>query len=174
MPVIAALEFHDFVASGESPRQTQAGHRRLGAAVDHADFSHRGHPRADQLRHFHFERIRNAIAQSASRRRAHRIDHDARGVTEDGRTPSADVVDVFVPVDIPDPCSFRAIHKERLTPDPAESAHRRIDAARNAGTRRGEEFVRARTRGHFFWWRAQSVRRKLTMSSTVGLLAVRT
>ena len=140
--VIAAFELDDLVAAGESARQPEAGHRRFGPAVDHPHFLDRRHPAADQLRHFHFERIGDSEADAARRRGADRVDHDLRRVPEDRRAPGADVIDVFIAIDVPDPCALRALDEERLAAETAKGAHRRIDAAGDAlqaAAKRSEE-----------------------------------
>ena len=130
--VIAALELDDLVAAGEPARQPKAGHRRLRAAVDHSHLLDRRDPAADQLGHFHFERIGNAEADAARGRLADRVEHDRRRVPEDRRAPGADVIDVFVAVDVPNPGALRAVDEERLAAEAAEGAHGGIHAAGDA------------------------------------------
>src|SRR6266513_3370474 len=102
MAVVAAVKFNDLVAPSESARQANARHRRLGPAVDHPDLLNRWHPLADQFRQFHFERVRNSKTQSARGRIPHVVDHNFRGVTENSRTPTPDVIDEFPSIDVPD------------------------------------------------------------------------
>src|SRR5204863_5479483 len=102
MPVIAALEFDDLVATGKSPREPETGHRRLGPAIDHSHFLDRRDPAANQLGHLDLERIGDAEADAARGRGADGVDHDRGSMPENGRAPGADVIDVFVAVDIPD------------------------------------------------------------------------
>ena len=63
---------------------------------------------------------------------ADRIEHDARRVTENRRAPGADVVDVFVAIDVPDLGALGAIDEKRLAPETAKGAHGRVDATGNA------------------------------------------
>src|SRR5947207_2807611 len=146
MTVITAIEFDNFIASGESARQSNARHRRFGPTVDHSDLLNRRHPLTDQFGQFHFERIRNSETQSARSRIAHGIDYDFWRVTENSRTPTADVVDVFFPIDIPNFRARSALNAKGFAADIAERAHWRINAAGNALLGGGEEF--GRTRGH--------------------------
>src|SRR5262245_2968295 len=108
MAMITAVELDDLIASGEGAREADTRHRRLGAAVDHPHFLDRRNPIADQFRHLHFKRIRNSKTQSARRSIADGFDYNFRCVPEDGRPPTANVIDIFVSIDIPDSCSFPA------------------------------------------------------------------
>ena len=53
-------------------------------------------------------------------------------MAENRRAPTADVIDVFISVDIPNPRAFRASYEERVTANIAKRADRRIYAAGNA------------------------------------------
>src|SRR5437588_10681920 len=132
MTVVAAIEFDNLIAAGESARQSNARHRRFGPAVDHSDLLDRRHPLANEFGQFHFERVRNSETQSARGRIAHGTDHNFRRVTENSWTPTADVVDVFVSIDIPNVRAGSALNEKRLAADIAERTHRRINAAGNA------------------------------------------
>ena len=59
---------------------------------------------------------------------------------ENRRSPGADVIDVFVAIDVPDVRAFRALDEKRLAPDRAKGAHRGIHAAGNSLLRFGEKF----------------------------------
>src|SRR5437763_7519892 len=120
MPMITAFELDDLVASGESARETDARHRRFGAAVNHANFFDRGNPAANQLRHFDFVWIRDTEAHATLRRRTDGIDYHGRRVTEDGRAPGADIIDVFVAVDVPDFRAGGAVDEEWFAAEIAE------------------------------------------------------
>ena len=65
-------------------------------------------------------------------------------MTENGRAPAADVIDVFVAIDIPDVRALGAFDKKRFAADAAKRAHRRIHAAGNALCARRKEFGRMR------------------------------
>ena len=136
--VVAALELDDLVAPDESTRETQTGHGGFGPAVDHAHFLDGGNPTADQLRHFHFERIRDTEADSARGRGANGIDDHVGRVPENGRTPGADVIDVFVAIDVPDFRAGGALDEEWFAAQTAEGADRGIDAAGDASERARE------------------------------------
>jgi hypothetical protein len=53
-------------------------------------------------------------------------------VTENRRAPTADVIYVFIAIDVPNPRSFRALDEKRLAIDIPKRAHRRIHAAGDA------------------------------------------
>src|SRR4029450_1683548 len=136
MAMITAVEFDDLVAPRERAREADARHRCFGAAVHHAHFLDRWNPMADQFRHLHFQRIWNSEAQSACRSVADCFDHNFRGMPENRRPPTADVIDILICIYIPDPDPFSARDEKRLTLNIAKRAHRRIYAA-------GDAFLRA-------------------------------
>ncbi|CAH0326800.1 hypothetical protein SRABI106_04781 [Rahnella aquatilis] len=71
--VIAAFEFNDFIAMGETTRQTDRAHRRFGAGVHHTHHVHARHQAGHQFGHFHFHLGRCTKAQAALSRLNHRI-----------------------------------------------------------------------------------------------------
>ena len=70
---------------------------------------------------------------------------------EDRRPPCADVVDQFVPVQIPDVRAFRPLDEERLSAHAAKGAHGGIDAAGNELAGFGEGSMGAGVNGHGKW-----------------------
>src|SRR5216684_6093026 len=114
MAVITTIEFDDLVPLPETTRQTKARHGGFRPAVDHSNFFDRGHPPANKLRHFHFERIRNSEAQAAHCGIADNIDNCFWSMAEDRRPPTADVVDVFFSIDVPNLRAFGTRDEERL------------------------------------------------------------
>ena len=58
---------------------------------------------------FYFERIRNPETDAARDRFAEGLDNNIRSVTENSRPPAADVIDVFVSVDIENPRASRTV-----------------------------------------------------------------
>ena len=62
---------------------------------------------------------------------ADRFGHAGRGVTEDQRSPGADVIDVLVFVGIPKMRALPANDERRIASDRTKGAHRRIYAAGN-------------------------------------------
>src|SRR4051812_26480706 len=101
MAVITTFELDDLVPPGESTGETQTRHGRLRAAVHHSYLFDGWNPAADQLRHFDFKRIRDPEADAALGGGANRVDDHCGRMTQDRRAPGADVIDVFVAVDIP-------------------------------------------------------------------------
>src|SRR2546423_15685097 len=112
MPVIATFELDDLIATGKASREPKARHGGFRAAINHPHFFDRGHPGADQLCHLDFEWVGNSKTHALSGRRADSIDHHLGRVTEDRRPPRADVIDVFVRINIPDLGALRAINKK--------------------------------------------------------------
>src|SRR5260370_6366590 len=98
----------------------------------HSHLFDRRHPLTDQFDQFHLEWIRNSETQSARGCTPHSIDNDFRRVTENRGTPTPDVVDIFVSIDVPNCRAGCALDEERFAADVTERAHWRINASRNA------------------------------------------
>jgi hypothetical protein len=69
-------------------------------------------------------------------------------MAEDGRPPGEDVINQLVAVHVPDARAFGPVHEERLPPDGAERAHRRVHTTGNVFQRLGEKFFRLGLRHH--------------------------
>src|SRR5438552_16966482 len=108
MAMITTGELDDLVAFGESARQSQARHCRLGSAIHHPYFFNRRHPSADQLGHFHFERIRNTEANASLRLIVDSANDNWGCVSENGRPPASDVLDQPNTIASPNARAFRA------------------------------------------------------------------
>ena len=67
------------------------------------------------------------------------IDNHFRRMTQYRRALASDVIDVFVPIDIPNFGATRTFDEKRFNFNLAKRAHRRVYAARNAVLRRGEK-----------------------------------
>src|SRR5438552_11306986 len=139
MSVVTTVELDDFVAAGETAGQSKARHGSFGAAAHHPHFLDGRHPVADQLRHFHFQRIRNSKTHAAGGGLAHGIDNDPWRVTENRRPPAADVVDVFISIDISNLRAFYALDEKRCAADIAKRAHRGVYSAGNSLARSREK-----------------------------------
>src|SRR5579863_7601811 len=77
------------------------------------------------------ERGWRAKAGSLFGRQSQSGNHSRRRVTEDQRSPGLDVVDVAIPVDVPDPRSVAAIDKNRVLPNRPKGSDRAINSAGN-------------------------------------------
>ena len=132
MSVIATLEFHDGVPSGESAREPNGAQRGLGAGAHHAYLVHRGDQRAHALRHLRLEHGRGAEAEAPRGRFAHGVDHPGVGVSDHRRTPCADVVHEAPGVDIEQQRPLRAFEEHRGAADGPECADGRVDSAGDA------------------------------------------
>ena len=81
---------------------------------------------------------------------------------ENRRPQTAHVIDVFVSIDIPNPCAFPASNEKRVTADVAKRAHRRIYAAGDAFLCASKMF--GRTRSHPRNITAESLNRQIGKS----------
>src|SRR5438876_6100540 len=78
---------------------------------------------------------------------AYCIDNHFRCMTENCRSPTANVLDVFLSIDIPNSRALGARHQKRLAAHVTKCANRRVDATRDALLRAREKF--GRTRRHY-------------------------
>ena len=97
------------------------------------------HQLANQFRHRHFKRIRDAEARAAVGGGFDGGNDFRMRVAENGRAPGADVINQFIAVHVPDVRAFGPVDEKRLAADGAERAHGRIDAAGNVFQRLGEK-----------------------------------
>ena len=129
--VVTARELDDVGPPGETARQSHGTHGGLRAAVGHAHLLDVREKAADGLRHVHLHPRRDAVAQPARHRLLHGLQHTLRRVAQNGRPPSAHVIDVLPPVLIAEVGPGGFCYEERRTPQAAEGTHGRIDPARN-------------------------------------------
>jgi len=146
--VVAAVEFDDQIALGETAGEADGGHGGLGAGVAHADPFDRGNPVGDGARHFDFVGIRNAEGDAVFGDFVDGVGDDGGGVAEDVRAPGADVVDVGFAIDVGDAAAFGTADEERLAADVAEGADGGVDAAGDEGFGGVEKLLRDRAGGH--------------------------
>ena len=128
--VVGAGELEDQLAAGGGAREPHRGHRGLGARGGHAQHLDRLHPPHDLGRELDLA-ARSARRSSCRRAAAAatRREHLRVRVPVDQRPPRADVVDVAVAVDVEQLRALAALDEERVAPDRAHRAHRRVDAA---------------------------------------------
>ena len=135
MAVVAALELDDAVAAGESAREADRAHRRLGAGAHHAQALDGRHELGDPARELGLDHGRCAEREAVRGAARDRGDHVRIRMPEDHRSPGADVVDQAAAVLGLDRGAARAADEERLAADAAECAHRRVHAAGDVAAR---------------------------------------
>src|SRR5580765_5636517 len=109
MAVIAAFELDDARPSGESSREPQRRHGRLGSGADQARrFKSRDEPR-ELLGDLGLGLGRGAEGKSAARRLPHRSDDVPVRVPQNERSPGAYVVEVLATIGVPDAAAFAAL-----------------------------------------------------------------
>ena len=131
MAVVATLEFHNLVASGKTACCTDGAHRRLGAAVHHADHLDARHKTHHEFCKFRFEPARCTKTESILRRLGNRIDDRVMSVSQKHRAPATHIVDIVVAIDIVDVAALRASDKRRRRPHVAISANGTVHATRH-------------------------------------------
>ena len=79
----------------------------------------------------------------------HGCNHAREGVSQDQRSPRADVVDVFIAVGVPDAGTFAAHDVRRLAANGFEGTHRRIHPAGDYARGASMEFLGFDSLFHF-------------------------
>ena len=103
MAVVAALELDDLVTTREATCQTDGTHRRLRPRVHHAHTLYRGEElRANKLCHLDLTGITSPVARTLLQLTADSLLDGRVSVPEEQGPPGADVVDVFIPIDVKD------------------------------------------------------------------------
>ena len=131
MAVVATFEFDDLVATGESAHQSQHRHAGFGAAVHEANHLHTGNGVDHHLRQRVFECAGGSEAGALLNCFLQRTDHFGMGMTTDRGPPAADVVDVFVVINVPGVGALDAIENDRLATHRFECTHWGAHATRH-------------------------------------------
>ena len=117
MTVVAALELHNEISSGRRAREPHRRHRRLSATVHEAHHLEARHPALNFFGEVDLGLTRCAVRPPALGRVSHRVEHGWVGVTENQRTPGADVVDIAAALDVGDARTFGMGDKKRRPAD---------------------------------------------------------
>src|SRR5207302_9938554 len=120
-------------------RQTQRGHRRLGARADEANQVDAGERLLDKPGQLDFGFRRRTVARAAGGCVLNGGDNAWVGVTRNQRTPGREVVDVAVVVDVPDRGALGAGDEAWRAANGAKCPDGRVDAARQELLRFSEQ-----------------------------------
>jgi hypothetical protein len=124
--MIATLKLDDLISTGEAPREPDAAHGSLRAAVDEAHFFNRGHEIANGLSHFYLKGIWNSEAQTVGGSPANGGNHDVRCMAENGWPPRTHVINEFLAFDGEEAGTLGSPDKERLTANGSKSTNWRV------------------------------------------------
>ena len=132
MAVVAALELDDLVATREATCQTDGTHRRLRPRVHHAHTLYRREElRTNKLCHLDLAGITSPVARPLLQLTADSLLDGRVSVSEEQRSPGADVVDVFIAIDVKDVGALAVIDIEGGEAYRAEGTYGAIDPARD-------------------------------------------
>src|SRR6185312_12112067 len=131
MAVIAAFKFNGQVPAGEAARQTNRAHAGFRSGIHQAHHLNGRNGIDNQLGQFYFAAGRRTETGAEFENGRQTFDDRLGPVSGEQRPPGADVVDVFVSIDIEDVRAFAARNEARRTAYASESAHRRIHTARS-------------------------------------------
>src|SRR5262249_17046334 len=131
MSVIAAGKLHDQLAPGETARQANPAHGRLGPRANHAHHLDTRNQLNDQLGQLSFQLGRSAEGASFREGFTDRLKDAWMVVAQDERAPRADKIEITIAVDIKEIRSFASGDEKRLASDSAEGPGRTVHAAGN-------------------------------------------
>ena len=127
--VVAAGELDHLVSTGVPPRQPNRTHGRFGPRVDHADFFDRRHRRDHRFGQLGFQ-DRGCSEAGPTGQGGLESRHDlGMSVSEDVRSPAADVVNQRVAIDIPQPGTLAPVDDQRIAAHGTEGPGRAVDSA---------------------------------------------
>src|ERR1019366_5579555 len=115
----ATFEFDDEAPASWGAGQTHGAHRRLGAGTDEPYFFTRRKSRPDARGELDFEFRGHAVTGAAPSLAGDGFDDLRMCMTENQRAPGTYVVDVFVPIGIPQARACRVIDNDGVTADSA-------------------------------------------------------
>ena len=96
-----ADEAHDLVLAGMGARQADRHVRGLGARRGEAHLLGRRDQLAHQLGPAHFQLVARAVMRAEIHLALHRLDHGGMGMAQQHGAVAAEIVDIFVAVDVP-------------------------------------------------------------------------
>ena len=131
MAVVAAFEFDDLLAPGGTACEADRAHACFGARTHQTHHVDAGNQRDDGFGEFDFALCGRAKRETVKHRFLHRLHHGRVAMPQDHRAPGSDVVDVALPVGVPEIGAFCTLNKTRCSTHCAERADRRIHAARD-------------------------------------------
>ncbi|CWQ61755.1 Uncharacterised protein [Neisseria meningitidis] len=133
MPVVAAFKLDDFVTPGKTACQTDGGHGRFGTGADEAQPFDGRHDFGDFFGNDDFAFGRRAERQTAQCGFAYGFDDFGVRVSDNRRSPRADVIGIARAVFVPNIRAFGFFDKARYAADAAECADGGIHAAGDDG-----------------------------------------
>src|SRR6266704_1132372 len=124
MAMVTAIELDDLFPPGKSARKPDCRHRRFGPGIAHANLLNAWHHRADEPCHGDFEGIWNAEARSVFCCLLDRADDLWMRMAEDGGTPRAHIIHVFIAIHVPNMGAPGFVDEKGLAANGAKSADR--------------------------------------------------
>ena len=131
MAVVAPLELDQQLATRDTACQTDRAHGGLGARTHQSHHFHAGHEPDDFFRQFSLAFGRCAKRKPILNGPLHRLQNSRMTMSQNHRTPGADVIDEPLSVGIPEIRPLGPLHETRRSAHGAKGAHWRIDATRN-------------------------------------------
>ena len=133
--MVAAFKFQDLITAGIASRCTKCAHRRFSAGVHHTEFFDGRIDFVNQLGDFCLHRCRRTVRGASLSCFLNGSNDSWMCVSEDHRSPGADVIDIGISIDICDMRTFRRRNEGRRAAHVRVGTDRTIDPA-------GHEFPR--------------------------------
>ena len=131
MTVPTPVKLYNLFPSSKTPRQSYSGHGSLGTRTHHTHLLHRGHHFNYFLGQFSLVKRGSPETRAISAGGANRLHNPRMRMAKNQRAPRAYVVYVFIPIDIPDVCTFTPLEKTRATTYCPKCTCRAIHPPRN-------------------------------------------
>ena len=126
--MIASVKFDNRVPSSDPTRQANSTHRGFGTRINHAHHLNRRDRFNDHLGELDFKVNRGAKAGSSFQHRCNRLDYRRVSVSENQRSPRANIITVVIPVSVNDQTALCTIDENRIGAHRLAGAHRTVDA----------------------------------------------
>ena len=115
MPMIAAGKFQYFISSCITAGSTKSAHRRLRSGRNKSYFFNGWVESSNQFGQFCFYHRRRAVARTVFRRFLNRGNHSRVGMSQNHRSPGADIVYIGISINIGNMRSLCRCNKRRRT-----------------------------------------------------------
>mmetsp|Transcript_21403 Transcript_21403/g.28119 ORF Transcript_21403/g.28119 Transcript_21403/m.28119 type:complete len:267 (-) Transcript_21403:34-834(-) len=139
--VVASLELDDLFAIGESTDKTDHTHACLSSGVGETDHFDRGYGINNGLGELVLKRARSSERGSLVHGGLYGIQNIIVGMSKNGRSPSSDVVNVLVLIDIPSVGTLDTIENDRISPNRLEGTDGRRNSTGHQFLSFGKDFL---------------------------------
>mmetsp|Transcript_2135 Transcript_2135/g.3011 ORF Transcript_2135/g.3011 Transcript_2135/m.3011 type:complete len:293 (+) Transcript_2135:655-1533(+) len=131
--VVASFEFDNLFTSGESTNKTDHSHAGFSSRVCESNHFHGWHSSNNSLGQFIFQWARSTEGGSLFHGCLDSVQYIIISMSQNGRSPGSNVIDVLVLVNIPGVSTLYPVEDNRVSSDTLESTYRRRHTSRHQG-----------------------------------------